>query len=82
MGELKTNEMGIAEIGPAKSAWITDPEPSYHGTKFVEALKPLGNLAYILGRKITWNPKSEQFADDPQATAMMQRPSRAPWSLS
>lgn len=26
MGELKTNEMEIAEIGPAKSAWITDSE--------------------------------------------------------
>jgi len=27
---------------------ITDPDPSYHGLKFVEALKPIGNIAYII----------------------------------
>ena len=27
---------------------IAGPEPSYHGLDFVEALKPLGNLAYII----------------------------------
>lgn len=27
---------------------ISGPEPSYHGLDFVEALKPLGNLAYII----------------------------------
>ncbi len=32
---------------------ISDPEPSYHGLDFVEALKPLGNLAYILKARVT-----------------------------
>ncbi len=32
---------------------ITDPDPSYHGLKFVEALKPLGNLAYIIKARVT-----------------------------
>jgi O-acetylhomoserine (thiol)-lyase len=32
---------------------IADPEPSYHGLNFVEALKPLGNLAYILKARVT-----------------------------
>ena len=27
---------------------ITKPDPSYHGLNFVEALKPLGNIAYII----------------------------------
>ncbi|MHB9155697.1 MAG: O-acetylhomoserine aminocarboxypropyltransferase/cysteine synthase family protein, partial [Endomicrobiales bacterium] len=27
---------------------IADPEPSYHGINFVEALKSLGNIAYII----------------------------------
>jgi O-acetylhomoserine (thiol)-lyase len=31
---------------------IADPEPSYHGIKFVEALKPLGNLAYIIKARV------------------------------
>ncbi len=32
---------------------ITDPDPSYHGIQFVEALKPLGNLAYIIKARVT-----------------------------
>jgi predicted dehydrogenase len=42
----------------------------------------LANIAIKLGRKVNWDPEAEIFADDPQATAMMQRPMRAPWSLS
>ncbi|MFT3924174.1 MAG: O-acetylhomoserine aminocarboxypropyltransferase/cysteine synthase [Myxococcales bacterium] len=32
---------------------INDPEPSYHGLSFVEALAPLGNVAYILKARVT-----------------------------
>ncbi len=32
---------------------IADPDPSYHDINFVEALKPLGNLAYILKARVT-----------------------------
>ncbi len=32
---------------------ITEPDPSYHGIKFVEALKPLGNIAYIIKARVT-----------------------------
>lgn len=32
---------------------ITAPDPSYHGIKFVEALKPLGNIAYIIKARVT-----------------------------
>lgn len=32
---------------------IADPDPSYHGINFVEALKPLENLAYILKARVT-----------------------------
>ncbi len=31
---------------------IADPDPSYHGLKFVEALKPLGNIAYIIKARV------------------------------
>ena len=31
---------------------ITDPEPSYHGLKFVEAFKSVGNIAYILKARV------------------------------
>ena len=32
---------------------IADPEPSYHGLNFVEALRPIGNIAYILKARVT-----------------------------
>ncbi|MDD5622611.1 MAG: O-acetylhomoserine aminocarboxypropyltransferase/cysteine synthase [Actinomycetota bacterium] len=31
---------------------ITDPEPAYHGTRFVEAFKSTGNIAYILKARV------------------------------
>ncbi|MFA6169340.1 MAG: homocysteine synthase [Candidatus Margulisiibacteriota bacterium] len=32
---------------------ITEPDPSYHGLKFVDALRPLGNIAYIIKARVT-----------------------------
>ncbi|MFH1360372.1 MAG: O-acetylhomoserine aminocarboxypropyltransferase/cysteine synthase [Candidatus Omnitrophota bacterium] len=32
---------------------IADPDPSYHGLNFVEALKPLGNIAFIMKARVT-----------------------------
>ena len=32
---------------------ISGPEPSYHGLDFVEALKPMGNIAYIIKARTT-----------------------------
>jgi O-acetylhomoserine (thiol)-lyase len=31
---------------------IAEPDPSYHGINFVEALKPLGNIAYIIKARV------------------------------
>jgi len=31
---------------------ISEPEPSYHGIDFIEALKPLGNIAYIIKARV------------------------------
>ncbi len=32
---------------------IAQPDPSYHGINFVEALKPMGNIAYIIKARVT-----------------------------
>ena len=32
---------------------IAEPDPSYHGINFVEALRPLGNIAYIIKARVT-----------------------------
>ncbi len=31
---------------------ISEPDPSYHGINFVEALKPIGNIAYIIKARV------------------------------
>jgi len=37
----------------------------------------LGYMAMKLGRKLTWNAKTECFVDDAEANRMMFRPARA-----
>jgi O-acetylhomoserine (thiol)-lyase len=39
---------------PAKWPEFTEPDPSYHGVVFTEALKPLGNIAYIIYMRTHW----------------------------
>ena len=39
---------------PAKWPEFTAPDPSYHGMVFEEALRPIGNIAYILYIRTHW----------------------------
>ena len=39
---------------PQKWPEFTAPNESYHGAVFTEALKPLGNLAYIIHVRVNW----------------------------
>lgn len=32
---------------------IAEPDPSYHGVNFVQALRPMGNIAYIVKARVT-----------------------------
>lgn len=41
----------------------------------------LGNIAMWLGRKIRFNPETEEIIGDPTATAMLGRAYRSPWHL-
>jgi predicted dehydrogenase len=41
----------------------------------------LGNIAMLLGRKVRWNPDTEQFVGDAEADRMLSRAMRAPWHL-
>ncbi len=42
----------------------------------------LGNIAMKLGRKLRWNPETEQFIDDPEANRLLWAPVRAPWIIA
>lgn len=39
---------------PSKWPELTEPDPSYHGIIFAEALKPLGNISYIIHMRTHW----------------------------
>jgi O-acetylhomoserine (thiol)-lyase len=39
---------------PAKWPEFTEPDPAYHGVVFTEALKPIGNIAYIIHMRTHW----------------------------
>lgn len=39
---------------PKKWPEFTEPDPSYHGVVFTEALKPIGNIAYIIYMRTHW----------------------------
>jgi hypothetical protein len=41
----------------------------------------LGNIAMLLDRPLTWDPKAERFIGDDEANRMTWRPRRAPWRL-
>jgi len=41
----------------------------------------LGNIAMILGRKLRWDPKAEEFPGDEEANRLRQRPYRQPYVL-
>ncbi len=41
----------------------------------------LGNIAFRIGRKLTWDGAAERFVDDEEANRWLARPYRAPWHL-
>jgi len=41
----------------------------------------LGNIAWLLGRKLQWDPVKEQFIGDEEANRHLHSPYRAPWHL-
>ena len=36
----------------------------------------------LLGRKLKWDPKKEDFVGDQQASALVSRPQREPYTIS
>jgi O-acetylhomoserine (thiol)-lyase len=46
-------DSGKFDWSGGKFPLISDPDPSYHGLQFIEALKPIGNIAYIIKARVT-----------------------------
>lgn len=45
------------------------------------SLAHLGQIAIQRGRKLAWNPHTEQFAEDPAANALLHAAYREPWGV-
>lgn len=41
----------------------------------------LGVISMAVGRKIEWNPNTEEIVNDPEACRLLARPYRSPWTL-
>jgi predicted dehydrogenase len=41
----------------------------------------LGDIAMQTGRKLKWNPKTEQFVNDDDANKLLSKPMRSPWRV-
>jgi len=46
-------DSGKFDWSTGKFPLISEPDPSYHGLQFIEALKPIGNIAYIIKARVT-----------------------------
>ena len=46
-----------------------------------DIISQISDIAVRLGRKVTWDPRREAVIDDAEATAMLSRPRRAPWTV-
>ena len=55
----------------------TDIELSHR----VATLCNLGNLSYVLGRKLVWDGQGQQVVGDDQANRMLSKPQRHPYHL-
>ncbi len=47
-----------------------------------DTISHLGDMCIRLGRPIKWDPEKEQIPGDEQAARMLDRPLRAPWTLT
>jgi O-acetylhomoserine (thiol)-lyase len=46
-------DSGKFDWSSGKFPLISEPDPSYHGLEFIEALKPMGNIAYIIKARVS-----------------------------
>jgi hypothetical protein len=59
-----------------RSRPISDIEEGHISSAVCE----LGNVALQLGRPVAYDPKSRTVPGDPEATRLLARPYRAPWT--
>lgn len=74
-GQLKAHLRNFLDCVRSRQQPLSDLESSHR----VATACHLGNLSLRLGRKLKWDAEREEVANDPEATAQLSRPYRAPW---
>jgi len=87
LSSTRAGEVHLYESNDHTSNWLDciatrrrpvyDVETGYRVTSW----SLLGNIAYLLGRKLRWDPVRQCFPDDEEANRLLQRPYREPWRL-
>jgi len=75
--ESRQHEGNFIECCKSRKATITPIDAAHRATSLCLA----GGICLNLGRKLTWDPKSEQFAGDDAANALLSYKMRGPWKL-
>jgi predicted dehydrogenase len=72
------HQRDFIECMKSRGQTIAPPEVAHRSASVCH----VANICLRLGgRKLAWNPETEQFANDAEANAMLSRAQRAPWSL-
>jgi len=75
--ESDDHHRNFIECVKSRKLTITPIETAYRSI----SVGLLGEIAMLTGRKIRWNPDTEEILADPAASALLGRAYRAPWSL-
>ncbi len=76
--ESEIHERNFIECVRSRHETLTPAETAHRST----TVGLIGGIALQLGRKLHWNPETEQFVDDPEANALLSCPMRTPWDVA
>ncbi len=74
---MKGHHRNFLDCVKTRATTIAPPEVAHRSTTTCH----IGNICLRLGRKLRWNPQTEQFINDPEADRMLARAMRSPWHL-
>jgi len=75
--ESRDHQGNFLECVKSRRPTITPAEVAHRSA----SIGHLGQIAMLTGRKLRWNPETEEIIGDPAAEALLGRACRAPWHL-
>jgi len=75
--ESSNHQQNFLDCIKSRKPTITPAETAHHSA----IPGHLGLISMLVGRKIKWDVQKEQILDDAEATKLLTRPYRQPWSL-